>query len=338
MSKETQTWLNQNVLVGMTDVRGTAWHYKASEQGEEPNHYAGAIPIEDVKRRLFSWKALEVPMWIDIPSDVIDTEQQIEVPNRKAIVRDDTYEVLGVHSDSYASHQYDEWLLKSVANIIDDDLVIGSAGLLKNGAIAWVQVEMPQNSKVADVEFRPNLLATTSFDGSISTTYKRTVTIVVCDNTRSIALREDSEQIKIRHTANSSLRLNNARNALHIVHQLEDDFGKEIAQLLNTPFNDQQFEKFLTTLISVKDTESKQAVTRADNLKAEFLTLWREDERVAPWRGSAFGVMQAVNTHRQHLRPTRKGNMLVERTMLESLNGKLQTLDSKALKTLQAIA
>jgi phage/plasmid-like protein (TIGR03299 family) len=339
MSKETSQWLNQNVLVGMTDKRGSAWHYKASEQGAEPNHYAGAVPIEDVNRRLFHWKALEVPMWIDVPLGIIDnTEQQIEVPNKKAIVRSDTFDVLGVHSGSYASHQYDEWLLKSVSNILDDDLVIGSAGLLKNGAIAWVQVEMPENSKVADVEFRPNLLATTSFNGSISTTYKRTVTIVVCDNTREIALREDSEQIKIRHTANSAVRLDNARNALNIVHQLEDAFGKEIAQLLDTAFTDQQFEKFLTKLILVKDTESKQALTRSDNLKSEFLTLWREDERVSPWRGTAFGVMQAVNTHRQHMRSTRKGNLIVERTMLESLNGKLERLDKRALNIIHSMS
>ena len=31
MSKETSNWLNNNVLVGMTDKRGNAWHYKASE-------------------------------------------------------------------------------------------------------------------------------------------------------------------------------------------------------------------------------------------------------------------------------------------------------------------
>ncbi len=44
------------------------------------------------------------------------------------------------------------------------------------------------------VEFRPNLLATTSFDGSIATTFKRTVTATVCDNTRELALAEKAQQ------------------------------------------------------------------------------------------------------------------------------------------------
>jgi len=57
MSKETSEWLNQNVLVGYTETRGNAWHYKASDQGEEANHYDGAVPLEDVNRRLFDWEA-----------------------------------------------------------------------------------------------------------------------------------------------------------------------------------------------------------------------------------------------------------------------------------------
>jgi hypothetical protein len=38
MSKETSSWLNNNVLIGLTDKRGHAWHYRKSEQGAEPNH------------------------------------------------------------------------------------------------------------------------------------------------------------------------------------------------------------------------------------------------------------------------------------------------------------
>lgn len=56
MSKETLVHLNTNVLIGNTDQRGTAWHYRADLQGQEPNHYAGPVPVEDVRRRLFHWR------------------------------------------------------------------------------------------------------------------------------------------------------------------------------------------------------------------------------------------------------------------------------------------
>lgn len=332
MSTETTEWLNQNVLIGMTDKRGNAWHYKASDQGDEPNHYAGAIPIEDVRRRLFFWKATKEPMFVT----GVDGDPK-RVPSRVAICRDDTFDVLGVVSPTYQPHQYDEWLLTSVANLLDDDLVIGSAGLLKGGAIAWTQVEMPENCKVADVEFRPNLLATTSFNGSIATTYKRTVTVVVCDNTRNAALREHGQEISIRHTSKSHLRLGDARSALSIVHQMADAFSKEIEALLSVKVSDVQFDKFVTAHVPINDEESKQAISRAENTRMEFFNLWQNDVRVAPWRGTGFGVLQAVNTHRQHLRPTRGDTMLVERTMMDSLTGKTEIADRKATELLYAL-
>src|SRR4051812_11545629 len=41
MSNETLQHLNTNTLIGNTDARGHAWHYRADEQGGETNHYPG---------------------------------------------------------------------------------------------------------------------------------------------------------------------------------------------------------------------------------------------------------------------------------------------------------
>src|SRR5664280_1495356 len=113
----------------------------------------------------------------------------------------------------------DRWLLKTVANILDDTLSISSAGLLRKGAIAWVEVSVPDSITTPEgVTFRPNLLATTSFDGSISTTFKRTVTDTVCDNTRELALAETGQQYKIKHSRYSGMRIAEAREALSMIH------------------------------------------------------------------------------------------------------------------------
>lgn len=40
MSKETLHHFNTQTLIGNTEHRGTAWHYRAEHQGKEPNHYA----------------------------------------------------------------------------------------------------------------------------------------------------------------------------------------------------------------------------------------------------------------------------------------------------------
>lgn len=333
MSAETLDHLNTQTLIGFTDQRGTAWHYKQDLQGAEPNHYTGAVPIDDVRRRLFAWQAVEMPMHITTPSGDL-----VEVPNRKAIVRNDSWQVLGVPSKSYRPHQYDEWLLTDVSNLLDDDLQIGTAGLLKGGAIGWVQVEMPENCTAAGVEFRPHLLATTSFNGEIATMYKRTCTIVVCDNTRHMALREKSAQISVRHTSQSHLRLADAREALQIVHTLSDDFTEEIETLMAMQVNDKHFDRFLNVLVPSSDTESQQSQTRAANTKSTLRQMWQTDIRCAPFRGTGFGAVQTVNTWRQHIKPTRLGRSMIERTMMDTLTGQTEIADREVVEMLVGVA
>ncbi|HHT13129.1 MAG TPA: DUF932 domain-containing protein [Propionibacterium sp.] len=53
----------------------------------------------------------------------------------------------------------------------DDDLQVGSAGLLRGGAQGWVQIEAEATQMVEGVEHRPFLTAATSMDGSLATTY-----------------------------------------------------------------------------------------------------------------------------------------------------------------------
>jgi phage/plasmid-like protein (TIGR03299 family) len=327
LSTETTEWLNRNVLIGFTEQRGQAWHYRASAQGDEPNHYAGAIPVEDVRRRLFSWQAEAMPMFIQP-----EGRDPVEVPNRVAIVRNDTYEVLGVPSTSYAPHQYEEALLRWVEGILDDNLRIGSAGLLKNGAVAWVQVEVAENREVAGVAYRPHLLATTSFNGSIATTYKRTVTIVVCDNTRAMALSGEGEAYRVRHTAKSRALIGDARQALAVIFDLGDAFEREVKQLLDIKVTDEQYQTFVAKMLPLREDPSNQAKTRNERMTAQYLSLWADDPRVAPWRNTAFGALQAANTYRQHLREARGETIRAERNMMDVLTGATEAADKRALE------
>jgi hypothetical protein len=104
MSKETLPHLNTNTLIGFTDNRGHAWHYRAEEQGDESNHYPGAIPIEDVQRRLFDWTAQSRRVAVELPADVesmthLDDQGQsmrwAVVEDRQGICRSDTGSVMG---------------------------------------------------------------------------------------------------------------------------------------------------------------------------------------------------------------------------------------------------
>lgn len=350
MSRETLEHLNTNVLIGNTDHRGTAWHYRAEEQGNESNHYPGPIPVADVERRLFNWEAVSRPLAVEVPAELetMTHLNEFDIParwrvieDRQAICRSDTDAVMGVFTQGYEMHQYREWLLTTVANILDDQLSISSAGLLRGGAIAWVEVSIPESITTPEgVVFRPNLLATTSFDGSIATTFKRTVTDTVCDNTREVALAEHGQHYKVKHSRYSRAKLADARAALAMVHTLADDFAREVAELCATKVTDQQWERFLDAYVSRFDNSGLplrgRALTVADKKRDTLQRLWRHDHRVAPWTGTAHGVVQAVNTHAHHEGVVR-GSTRAERNMLKTVVGDFGKLDRNTLSTLTKV-
>jgi hypothetical protein len=70
MSRESITWLNTNTLIGFTEKRGHAWHWRAEEQGDASNHYPGAIPITDVQDRLFYWQAESRRLAVEVSADL----------------------------------------------------------------------------------------------------------------------------------------------------------------------------------------------------------------------------------------------------------------------------
>lgn len=337
MSQETSQWLNSMTLVGFTEKRGNAWHYRADQQGDESNHYPLAVPIEDVRRRLFSWSPLEGKIAANVITD--DGVLTIHDPQRKAMIRppgalgeDDGGAILGVFKDGYKGHDYDEWLLKSVATILDDELAVGSAGLLKEGAVAWVSVEVPESITTPEgVVFRPNLLAATSLDGSLATTYQRVVTNVVCDNTMSAALGEAGQKIKVKHSRYSSLKLTEARDALALVHTIAEDFAAEVAALTAVKMDAPAWGRFVDLVAPVrkdgKELEGR-SLTMAQNKRLIMDRLWNHDQRVAPWKGTAFGAVQAINTATHH-EFTVKGDR-AQRNMLRAVTGGVRALDADA--------
>jgi len=349
MSKESLQWLNTNTLIGCTDKRGTAWHWRAEEQGEQFNHYPGPIPIDDVHERLFHWQAKSRRLAVEVPAQVVDaTHWESGLPmrwtvveDRQAICRSDDDSVLGIFGTGYVRHQYREWLLTAVADLLDDDLAISSAGLLRAGAIAWVEVSMPDTITTPEgVAFRPNLLATTSFDGSIATTYKRTVTDTVCDNTRELALSESGQEVKVKHSRHSGLQLAPARQALQMVYRLADDFAQEVARLCRVEVTRSQWQAFLDAHVPRVQTVTGlpltgRSQTMADTKRDSLTTLYRSDPRVSPWAGTAHGVLQAVNTYEHHEGVVRGER--AERNGLKTITGDFGRLDRTTWKTLTAI-
>jgi len=205
-----------------------------------------------------------------------------------------------------------------------------------------VQCEVPETITTPEgVAFRPFLTAATSVDGSLSSTYQTGAQLVVCDNTLSAALGAEAKdtRVKVRHSRNSLGKVQEIRDTLGIVYGVADDFTAQVKDLCQTSVSDAQWRAFLTAYApdpAAGVNKTSRGATLAASKRGELQQLWAHDARVSPWKGTAFGVVQAVNTREHHL-ATVKGATRTERNMLRSVKGEWQALDADTLGTLTKV-
>lgn len=349
MSKETMRHLNTNTLIGFTEKRGKAWHYRADLQGDQSNHYPGAIPVGDVSSRLFNWTAdsrrvaVEFPATLDTMTHFSATGEPLKwlvQADQQAITRGE--QRLGTFKPGYKIHDFNEWLIKNVEKIIGEGLAVSSAGLLKLGAVAWVEISMPETiTTPLGIAFRPNLLAATSLDGSIATTYKRTVQLTVCDNTMNVALGERGQTIKVRHSSQSLEKISDVRAALAMVHETADQAVLALDTAVDTEVSELQFLEIISQMVPLADDAGKRATTTATQKREQLKALWTSDPRVAPWQGTAFGVLQTFNTFHHHVQGgLAKGDdeaqrhARADRNAWRAISGETDSQDAKVAATL----
>jgi phage/plasmid-like protein (TIGR03299 family) len=221
-----------------------------------------------------------------------------------------------------------------LADLLGDDLGIGSAGLLQNRAKAWVQVELPDSIETPQgFTFRPFVVAATSFNGSMASRAKLCFQAVVCDNTLEIGMSEALPMVRVQHSRYSQLRIAEARETLGLIYTATDAISDAIRQLTEWEVTDQAFAKIVDQLVPVPT--GKEATTRsismADSKRTAVRHLWLNDERASTWWGTALGVVQAFNTYQHHDSTVRGVGHRAERNMLNAIDGTTGKADAKVL-------
>jgi phage/plasmid-like protein (TIGR03299 family) len=332
MSAETIEWLNQYSLIGNTAKRGNAWHYR---EGYD-NHFEGPVPID----RVIS--LIDIPLAeASITATVLgaDGVHSIPLDDRKAIVRTDTMQAFGIFKQGYTIHGYDEWLRQNLERITEDGLQVGSAILLRGGAVAAVQAELDETREAAEgVLHRPWITAATSCDGSMATTYLLGTQLWWCDNTLSLALNETNAlKVKIRHSTYSGDRVDQVRYSLGLqVEEIGDRYDEEIKRLTSEYVSDSTWNAFVKAYTGVDTAKDGRSKTMAETKVGILNRLWTTDQRAAQWKNSAYGVVAAVNTAVHHEFSV-KGMERAERNMLRTLDGEWDKVDGGALRLLASV-
>lgn len=333
MSNYSISQLKSWVLLGYG--RG-AWY------GASDRMFSGAIPVTEVEDFFQMYAFGEVPMLAMVPCSIEDPGfvaldaagnpyKHLPVEEFTAWVRKETGQTLGIHgAGSYSHAGYIHNLVEPLRDL--PDAPIETAGVLGDGAQAWVMLRSDEMPTKAGMDFRAHVLFTDSVDGTLATTYTTCATYVVCDNTRACALNEGAPRESVRHTSGGQERISEAIGSLGLI--LADvgaSTAAAIEKTAQTIVAPKSWDAMLDVWAGLVDprtgtAKTGRAKTLAENKRDQLGTLYSTDPRCEPWKGTQLGVEQTFNTWAQHVQETRKQTR-EQRRFSRLLSGEVRAFD-----------
>jgi phage/plasmid-like protein (TIGR03299 family) len=318
MSSESYKWLAENVRAGFAETRRPWWANQAEAEGHNLNLYPGPVPMDEVIKLIASWEPITEGLY---------TADMELVPTHKLVRASDNRQQIGVIGADAAVHSYREWLTGTIQEMVGDEAQVSSAGLLRNRAQAWVQIERPETAVgPGGILFSPFILGSTSYDGSLASQLNQNNRMVICDNTMEVGRRQGLAAY-YKHTKNSGSKLGEYRSVMGALMAGENDFKEELERQLAVKVDDTAYGRFLDAFIPINDDDHPKKKTRSERKRQEITDLYRNDPRVMDMAGTEFGLVQAVNTWNTHMSQLRNAtDFEMDDTNLRAMRNYAQNL------------
>lgn len=287
-------------------------HELATTNGRTAMMYAGEVPWHGLGTKLdepaTAQEAIEAA-GLDYLAELrdIQTENGTPIPTRKAVVRSDSGDVLGVVGNSYVPVQNYRAFGFLDAVVVDGSLRYHTAGALGKGERVWMLAKLPDDIRVkgSDDITEKYLLLSNSHDGSSSLRVHFTPIRVVCANTLAIAARRGRGQgVSIIHKGDLAAKVRQAQEVLGFAKRFYDDVQEQIERLARHYPSPRQLEEYFQ---QVYPDSPAGPSTRARNIRDEFLRLFEHGigHDMPEIRHTTWTALNAVTEYVDHYRSTR---------------------------------
>lgn len=294
-------------------------HELATTNGRTAMMYAGEVPWHGLGTRLeepaTAREAIEAA-GLDYLAELqdIQTGDGTPIPGRKAVVRSDSGDVLGVVGNSYVPVQNYQAFGFLDAVVADGSLRYHTAGALGKGERVWMLAKLPDDIRVkgSDDITEKYLLLSNSHDGSSSLRVHFTPIRVVCANTLAIAAKRGRGQgVSIIHKGDLAAKVRQAQEVLGLAKRFYDDVEAQINRLASHYPSPRQLDKFFKQVYP--DSPNGES-TRTKNVREEMLRLFEKGmgHDMPGIRHSTWTALNAVTEYVDHHRSTR-GKTAAER-------------------------
>jgi phage/plasmid-like protein (TIGR03299 family) len=174
------------------------------------------------------------------------TESGIEL-DRIGIVREDTNQILGVHSNGYVPFANDQLveLLQRVSSLTG--LEIHKGGEFGGGKKVFVQLKS-NDLKLGNDRVEGFVTGINSFDGSTSLAFGNSNLTISCQNTFFAAYRNLD---KVRHTKNMNYKIDEICRGIDVLVEEEKQMFTTIKKMSETRFSQETKDRVIKTLFDI---------------------------------------------------------------------------------------
>lgn len=287
-------------------------HELALTNGKEAMMYAGETPWHGLGTKLDepasseeAIKAAGLNYRVDLKP--IYTGDGTLIPQRKAVVRDDSQEVLGVVGNSYQPVQNYQGFGFLDSIVADGRLLYHTAGALGKGEKIWMLAKMPGEIRVKNSEdvTEQFLLLSNSHDGSSALRVFFTPIRVVCANTLGLAERRGRGQgVSVIHKGDLAAKVGEAQKILGLAAQFYDSVEERINHLANHYPSQQQLATYFQRLYPDQEGSKNK---RTENVRTELFRLFEEGrgQDIPETKFTTWAAFNAVTEFVDHHRSTR---------------------------------
>ncbi|MCU0297307.1 MAG: DUF945 domain-containing protein [Candidatus Nanopelagicales bacterium] len=193
-----------------------------------------------------------------------------------------------------------EELAAFAATILDEsDLRVAACGSVDDGRRVFLLLKSPDDVTYGGTDkVAPYLTVATGHDGTMSTIVKPLWIRLFCTNQIGGILRTKgvAHSYSVRHTSTIQGKVAQAREALGLQHNLQDELDAEIERLLSVKVTDQTFEKAVDAVAPITDDLKPAGRTRREKVRDDLWTLWNADTQ-KPIAGTAWAAVNTVGEY-----------------------------------------
>lgn len=192
-----------------------------------------------------------------------------------------------------------------------------SAGSLDGGKRVWMMARLP-DSKIMDDLICSYIFVSNSHDGKSSVKIGVTSTRVVCSNTLQLAIKDAPRMWTARHMSSIEGRQKEAAETLQFSSRYLEKFNRKAEELSQIRTD---VSVFLDKLFVVNEKASDRIKRNIETSRDEVLRIYKTKDDLGNFRGTAWGIYNAVADYVSNSEPLRKTDTFEQKRFVSYLDG-----------------